>query len=465
MVESSILDGQHEVIKELNGDIAQCDVIEEPTGDGDSDHCPSDESYFNHFSSDDDDGDVNEISNYDYSHIKKSPTMENLGEYEVCRRNDNHAEVKRNGRRWQVVLDERKCSCRVWQVKGLPCVHASAFISFTRDIWEKYYDLYFTIEKFKYAYAFGVAMMPGKDQWVCLETGEKIYPPIIKRPVGRLTKNRIIPADETKKGTDVSNVVNLDTVKSHAKIHQLKVLNLVKHQALKVNQQTYLAEFPQIDFGLAVPVFKQGDDPIDAINKMMSFLVIYSYQLKGDKILMLLVLQEQELIFQEQERKRDATWFRNKVLLVEAQGNSKVLNEEELEFLAYPGIAEAKAVLMANFSSYGSDVLYEVPHSEHTHNDMLNQRVCLGYKSFAQNDAMILSVFEQLLNQVTNCNKVNKDNIIANESLSTELERYKEWVKLLEERQNVDLSTQEKLIIDDIIQEKNAQFADYEKKN
>ncbi|GKA35511.1 retrovirus-related pol polyprotein from transposon TNT 1-94 [Tanacetum coccineum] len=32
----------------------------------------------------------------------------------------------------------------------------------------------------------------------------------------------------------------------------------------------------------------------------------------------------------------DATWFRDKVLLVEAQGNGKVLNEEELEFLANP---------------------------------------------------------------------------------------------------------------------------------
>nr|GEV31592.1 hypothetical protein [Tanacetum cinerariifolium] len=39
-----------------------------------------------------------------------------------------------------------------------------------------------------------------------------------------------------------------------------------------VNQQTHLAEFSQIDSGLAVLVFKQGDDPIDAINKMMSFL-------------------------------------------------------------------------------------------------------------------------------------------------------------------------------------------------
>ncbi|GKD22813.1 hypothetical protein Tco_1224516 [Tanacetum coccineum] len=101
---------------------------------------------------------------------------------------------------------------------------------------------------------------------------------------------------------------------------------------------------------------------------------------------MLLVLQEQELILQEQE----AELFRDKVLLVEAQGNGKVLNEEELEFLADPCIAEgpvsqsvithnaayqaddldaydsnydeistAKAVLMANLSSYGSDVLSE----------------------------------------------------------------------------------------------------------
>ncbi|GJX50546.1 hypothetical protein Tco_0277391 [Tanacetum coccineum] len=58
---------------------------------------------------------------------------------------------------------------------------------------------------------------------------------------------------------------------------------------------------------------------------------------------------------------------------IQAQGNGKVLNEEELEFLADPGIAEAKEVLMANLSSYGSDVLSKVPISDNTNNDMLNQ--------------------------------------------------------------------------------------------
>ncbi|GJW97403.1 hypothetical protein Tco_0179211 [Tanacetum coccineum] len=187
------------------------------------------------------------------------------------------------------------------------------------------------------------------------------------------------------------------------------------------------------------------------------------------------------------KRKRDATWFKKNVLLVEAQGNGKVLNEEELEFLADPGIIEglvtqsiithnvayqaddldaydfdcdeifaAKAVLMANLSSYESNVLFEYL--------IESQNVVVqDINSFAQQDALILSVFEQLSNQVTNCNKVNIDNLIAKETLSVELERYKERVKLLEEIQNVDLGTREKLIIDDIIREKNAQFADFEK--
>nr|GEW15527.1 putative reverse transcriptase domain-containing protein [Tanacetum cinerariifolium] len=67
------------------------------------------------------------------------------------------------------------------------------------------------------------------------------------------------------------------------------------------------------------------------------------------------------------KRKRDALWFREKVLLVEAQGNDKVLTEEELEFLvdldAYDSdcddLTTAKVALMANLSRYGSDALSE----------------------------------------------------------------------------------------------------------
>nr|GEY70262.1 hypothetical protein [Tanacetum cinerariifolium] len=42
-------------------------------------------------------------------------------------------------------------------------------------------------------------------------------------------------------------------------------------------------------------------------------------------------------------RKRDAEWFNDKVLLVQAQANGQVLQEEELEFLANPGTAESSS--------------------------------------------------------------------------------------------------------------------------
>nr|GEY92122.1 hypothetical protein [Tanacetum cinerariifolium] len=41
-----------------------------------------------------------------------------------------------------------------------------------------------------------------------------------------------------------------------------------------VNQQQQQPEFPLLDSGLTILVFKEGDDPIDAINHMMSFLSI-----------------------------------------------------------------------------------------------------------------------------------------------------------------------------------------------
>ncbi|GJY20723.1 hypothetical protein Tco_0393289, partial [Tanacetum coccineum] len=138
----------------------------------------------------------------------------------------------------------------------------------------------------------------------------------------------------------------------------------------------------------------------------------------------------------------------------------------------YDEISTAKAILMANLSSYGSDVLSNVLHSDNTYNDMPNQSVQeMSYSepsqfyvqdtnSSAQQNAMILSVFEQLSQQVTNCNKVNKDNLIANESLSTKLQKYKERVKLLEERQNVDLRKEAKNIDKEIALEKNVKEVD-----
>nr|GEW73163.1 hypothetical protein [Tanacetum cinerariifolium] len=199
-----------------------------------------------------------------------------------------------------------------------------------------------------------------------------------------------------------------------------------------VNHSAYMASAPQIEYapiaynpsefsspetGLVVPVFQKGDDPIDAINHMMSFLtsvgrqnfvsagssrpftsaprgapgkqrVIVCYNCKGEG--------HMSKQCTKPRRKRDAEWFKDKVLLVQAQENGHVLQEEELEFLADPGTTEslsnqifitnnaayqaddldaydsncdelssAKVALMANLSHYGSDTLAEVNNHAH----------------------------------------------------------------------------------------------------
>ncbi|GJZ01244.1 hypothetical protein Tco_0519205 [Tanacetum coccineum] len=144
------------------------------------------------------------------------------------------------------------------------------------------------------------------------------------------------------------------------------------------------------------------------------------------------------------KRKRDDSWFKDKVLLVQAQVNGQILHEEELAFLADPGIVEgqatqtvnthnaayqaddldaydsncdelntAKVALMENLSHFGSDVLAKVYNLDNMDNNMINQGVqarlsseqssvaaIQNSNSSAQQDTLILSVIEQLKTQL-----------------------------------------------------------------
>ncbi|GKF91422.1 hypothetical protein Tco_0275123 [Tanacetum coccineum] len=137
------------------------------------------------------------------------------------------------------------------------------------------------------------------------------------------------------------------------------------------------------------------------------------------------------------KRPRNAAWFKEKLMLAEAHEAGQILDEEQLAFLADPGISKtpvaqqmisqnstfqtddldaydsdcddlssAKAVLMANLSSCDPEVLYEVPYSDSYPNDMINQdvqtqdAVIQDTNSFAPNDVLVLSLVEQMTNHI-----------------------------------------------------------------
>nr|GEV61801.1 ribonuclease H-like domain-containing protein [Tanacetum cinerariifolium] len=173
------------------------------------------------------------------------------------------------------------------------------------------------------------------------------------------------------------------------------------------------------DSSFVVPVFSPGDDPIDCLNKAMVFLTAVAFS-RGDKGKIILVLRIKEMLLVQGE-----------VLQVDRQEllNATTAKTKDLDtyYSDYDDLLTAQAVLMANIYNYGSDVI-----SEETVQDTNLQ---------AQQDSMILSVIEQMseqmINHVNNWEKSNKEQ--NNKSITAELERYKERVKTFEQRLNIDL--------------------------
>nr|GFB15931.1 hypothetical protein [Tanacetum cinerariifolium]GFB17404.1 hypothetical protein [Tanacetum cinerariifolium] len=71
------------------------------------------------------------------------------------------------------------------------------------------------------------------------------------------------------------------------------------------------------------------------------------------------------------------------------------------------------------------------------------QEAAQNSKLSAQQEALILSVVEQLKTPVVNCTKINLDNKSINDTLTAELERYKEQVKVLKEGQIVEVKSRD----------------------
>ncbi|GJW19826.1 putative ribonuclease H-like domain-containing protein [Tanacetum coccineum] len=276
------------------------------------------------------------------------------------------------------------------------------------------------------------------------------------------------------------------------------------------------SEFSQPDSGLIVLVFQKGDDPIDAINHMMSFLtavVTSRYPTTNNQLRT------------SSNPRQQATIYDGKVTVQPVQGRQTTYaagttrkytpgasgsNTGKQRTVIYPGLPDtqtsqtvithnaayqaddldaydsdcdelnsAKIALMANLSRNGSDALTEVHNPDNLTYDLINQseqimtsseqsndvsqteteitsdsniipysqylsetqqETVQNSNSSAQQDVLILSMFEQLNTQVMHCTNVNLEYKSANKALTTELDRYKEEVKDLKEMQNVENS-------------------------
>ncbi|GJR60860.1 hypothetical protein Tco_1503022 [Tanacetum coccineum] len=224
---------------------------------------------------------------------------------------------------------------------------------------------------------------------------------------------------------------------------------------------------------------------------------------------------------------KDSRWFKEKMLIAQVQEAGVVLNKEQQDFLAdsleetddyCDDEATANAIFLANLSTvgpinddtikpcYDSDIHSKVPYYDTYHDyDMLNSNILeLGYienivsynESYdeltgnnnvisythymltignnkdnyvpppVQKNDMMLSIIEQMKSQVENYNMVNQESKSVNESLTSELERYKDRVRVLEYAVKDGHSEQEVYLSHELytaISDRNRKVSEYEK--
>ncbi|GJS25885.1 retrovirus-related pol polyprotein from transposon TNT 1-94 [Tanacetum coccineum] len=194
------------------------------------------------------------------------------------------------------------------------------------------------------------------------------------------------------------------------------------------------ADFPQLDSGLDVPTFQQGEDLIECINKAMAFLSVVASRFPPSN-----------------NQLRTSSNPRNQATI---QGGRVTTDDLDAYDSDCNDLSLAKTDLMANLSSCDLEVLSEVPYSESYPCDTINQDVqemqyfeqthvddfedneihsssnIISYSQYLQetqdaviqdtkpsapNDLLVLFLVEQMTDHVAHLDKENQTNKMIKE--------------------------------------------------
>ncbi|GJZ58054.1 hypothetical protein Tco_0613548 [Tanacetum coccineum] len=214
----------------------------------------------------------------------------------------------------------------------------------------------------------------------------------------------------------------------HQQPYQAPVVYQQAYEAYVVHYQSPTV-FPQLDSGLVVPKFLPTDDPIKSLNKAMAFL------------------SEGHIARQctQPKRAQNSEWFKENMLLAQAQEAGVALDEEQRAFLVDTGkrvdsclnaqalttttifqtndldafdydcdeAPTASAIFMANLSAYESDVLSEVQNYDtYQDNNVIDQEMHYSEQPVFVNDLNIKITSDNNVISYDQYLKENKNEVV-----------------------------------------------------
>ncbi|XP_020276616.1 uncharacterized protein LOC109850939 [Asparagus officinalis] len=126
--------------------------------------------------------------------------------YQVLRANKVEFEIVSSERTNIVDIQSRCCSCRRWQMYGIPCAHAAAALLSCGEDVRLYAQECFSVRKYCEAYSQAIHPIPDRGMWKELAEGTEgggktdiiIRPPKTRRPPGR-PKKKVLRLESLKR--------------------------------------------------------------------------------------------------------------------------------------------------------------------------------------------------------------------------------------------------------------------------
>lgn len=132
--------------------------------------------------------------------------IERSGQCHVLWNGQDGFEVKEKDKmRFTVNLDQMTCSCRYWQLSGLPCCHAISAIYMASRSLNDFIHPCFSISEYMKTYRFCLQPVEGQESWPISDM-PRPYPPAYVKMPGRKKTKRTKEIGEKPTGTKISKV-------------------------------------------------------------------------------------------------------------------------------------------------------------------------------------------------------------------------------------------------------------------